>query len=86
MKHFDIDAIVCAEYGPLLHWACGNDNINFVQVLLNLSPPAKIDERNPKNFTPLKLAAKKGFLRIAETLLLHGCDPNFIGKFKTFYL
>ncbi|KAI6660692.1 Serine/threonine-protein phosphatase 6 [Oopsacas minuta] len=81
LKHFDIEKVVSDELGSILHWASGNDNMNLVRVLLSLDNPAKVNKKNGKGFTPLKISAKRGFARIVEVLLKEGdADPDFIGK------
>ena len=79
MKHAEIEKVVSDELGPILHWASGYNKLNLVSALLSLPTPAKLDKKNGKGFTPLKIAAKRGFAQIVETLLKGGASPNYIG-------
>ena len=81
LKTADVEKVVSEELGCILHWACGNDKLNITTALLSLPTPSKVDKKNSKGFTPLKIAAKRGFARIVEALLKGGAKPNFIGQF-----
>ena len=79
LKHAEVEKPVSDELGPILHWASGYDKLNLVSALLSLQSPAKVDKKNSKGFSPLKISAKRGFARIVGALLKGGADPNFIG-------
>ena len=51
-----------------------------MKVLVTRKNPAKVDKKNTKAFSPLKIAAKRGFARIVEILIKEGeADLDYIG-------
>jgi len=66
-----------------LHVACENNNIDFVNQLLQyeeISKSPKAD--NPEGWTPLHEASAKNYGDIVRALVAAGADKNAVAKFK----
>lgn len=59
----------------LLHLVCGNDDYDFLEVLLNCED-CDLNKRNDLNETPLFLACRNGSLDCVEILVESQCDKN----------
>lgn len=59
-----------------LHRACSLGNIDIVQELIDKG--AYIDAKDDNGYTPLLIAAQRGFEEIAQLLLGHKADVNYI--------
>lgn len=66
------NAVGGADMETPLHLACSDEEIDIVQILLH--GKANPNALTASGLTPLCIAATKGFVRIAETLLKAGAD------------
>ncbi len=65
-----------------LHYAAEKGRIKSAEILLQ-SPRINVDALDRTNQTPLFTAAARGHLRMVDTLLSHGADPNRMDRYDS---
>ena len=78
LKYSNIEAIADKEIGKLIHVAASEDNVILAEALINKKVDLNVP--NSKGFSPLKIAAKRGNVKVLEVLLENNANPNYIGK------
>ena len=61
-----------------LTFAAANGNLRSVALLLDAG--ADIEHRDERSFTPLMAAAFGGYSEVVNHLLLHGANPDAVGR------
>ena len=78
LKYSNIEAVAYKDVGKLIHVAAAEDNAILAEALIDKK--IDLDVPNSKGFSPLKIAAKKGNVKVIEVLLENNANPNYIGK------
>ena len=77
LKYSNIEAVADKDVGKLIHVAAAEDNVVLAEALMDKK--IDLDVPNSKGFSPLKIAAKRGSVKVIKVLLENNANPNFIG-------